>query len=132
MTTRADRMRRHARSTSASLSSTFVSRARNIPTPSRRATIWPVRCTRRATWRARGSSRSKCWRPVGGCWGPTTRVHPSPPGGCVTLHNLGEREAARAVLEHDLLWLLDRDPATLGADQREAREYVAQAVKKSG
>jgi hypothetical protein len=25
--------------------------------------------------------------------------------------------------------LLDRDPATLGADQRKAREYVAQVVK---
>jgi hypothetical protein len=48
---------------------------------------------------------------------------------CVTLHNLGEREAARAVLKRDLLWMLDRDPATLGADQRKAREYVAQVVK---
>ncbi len=26
--------------------------------------------------------------------------------------------------ERDLLWLLDRDPATLGADQRKIREYV--------
>ena len=51
---------------------------------------------------------------------------------CVTLHNLGEREAAWAVLKRDLLWLLDRDPATLGADQRDAREYVAREVKKSG
>src|SRR5664280_2919882 len=51
---------------------------------------------------------------------------------CVTLHNLGAREAAWAVLKRDLLWLLDRDPATLGADQRGAREYVAQVVKKSG
>jgi hypothetical protein len=47
----------------------------------------------------------------------------------VTLHNLGEREAARAVLERDLVWLLDRDPATLGAKQRKAREYVARVVK---
>jgi hypothetical protein len=46
-----------------------------------------------------------------------------------TLHDLGEREAARAVLERDLRWLLDRDPATLGADQRKIREYVAQVVK---
>jgi hypothetical protein len=44
---------------------------------------------------------------------------------------LGEEQAARAVLEHDLLWLLDRDPATLGADQRKIREYVAQVVKES-
>jgi hypothetical protein len=46
-----------------------------------------------------------------------------------TLQDLGEREAARAVLECDLLWLLDRDPATLGADQRQIREMVAQVVK---
>ncbi len=49
-----------------------------------------------------------------------------------TLQDLGEREAARAVLERDLRWLLDRDPATLGADQCKIREYVAQVVKKSG
>jgi Tetratricopeptide repeat len=47
-----------------------------------------------------------------------------------TLHDLGEREAARAVLERDLLWLLDRDSATLGADQRKIREMGAQEVKK--
>jgi hypothetical protein len=46
-----------------------------------------------------------------------------------TLQDLGEREAARAVLERDLKWLLDRDPTTLGADQRKIREYVAQIVK---
>ena len=51
---------------------------------------------------------------------------------CLTLQELGEHAAARAVLERDLLWLLDRDPATLGADQRKAREYVAGEVKKSG
>src|SRR5271157_2796680 len=49
-----------------------------------------------------------------------------------TLHDLNERAAARAVLESDLLWLLDRDPTTLGADQRKIREYVAEEVKKSG
>jgi Tetratricopeptide repeat len=47
---------------------------------------------------------------------------------CLTLEALDERAAARAVLERDLLWLLDRDPATLGADQRNAREYVAKIV----
>jgi hypothetical protein len=36
----------------------------------------------------------------------------------LTLQDLGEQAAARIVLERDLLWLLDRDPATLGADQR--------------
>ncbi len=34
-------------------------------------------------------------------------------------------------LERDLFWLLDRDPATLGADQRQIREYVAGVVKDS-
>ena len=34
----------------------------------------------------------------------------------------------RAVLKRDLLWLLDRDPAALDADQREVREYVAQTI----
>jgi hypothetical protein len=47
-----------------------------------------------------------------------------------TLYALGEREAARAVLERDLRWLLDRDPATFGADQRKIRELVAHAVKE--
>jgi tetratricopeptide (TPR) repeat protein len=37
------------------------------------------------------------------------------------LHDLGELEAELAVLKSDLLWLLDRDPATLGADQRTVR-----------
>jgi hypothetical protein len=42
-----------------------------------------------------------------------------------TLQDLGERDAARAVLERDLLWLLGRDPATLGADQRKIRDMLA-------
>jgi len=50
----------------------------------------------------------------------------------VSLHKLDERAAARAVLERDLLWLLDRDPATFGADQRRIRGEVAEAVKESG
>ena len=49
-----------------------------------------------------------------------------------TLQDLGEAVAARAVLERDLLWLLDRDPATFGAVHRKLREYVARAVKSSG
>ena len=47
----------------------------------------------------------------------------------LSVSGLGEHAAARDVLERDLLWLLDRDPATLGADQRQAREYVAQVVR---
>ena len=49
-----------------------------------------------------------------------------------TLQDLGEHERASVVLERDMRWLLDRDPPTLGADQREIREYVAQQVKKDG
>ncbi len=47
-----------------------------------------------------------------------------------TLRELGEHVDARAVLERDLLWLLDRDPATLGVAQRKVREYVADVVGK--
>jgi tetratricopeptide (TPR) repeat protein len=49
-----------------------------------------------------------------------------------TLLGSGERAAAQAVLDRDLVWLLDCDPATLSADQRKARDYVAGMVKKSG
>ena len=49
-----------------------------------------------------------------------------------TLRQLREHEASMTVLKRDLLWLLDRDPATLGADQRKIRDYVAEEVKKSG
>ncbi len=47
----------------------------------------------------------------------------------LTLYSLGEAAAARGVLNRNLLWLLDRDPATLGANQRNIREHVAQTVK---
>ena len=47
------------------------------------------------------------------------------------LRDLGVPEAL-TVLNRDLRWLLDRDPVTLGADQRKIREMVAQVVKKSG
>src|SRR5208337_513066 len=48
-----------------------------------------------------------------------------------TLKDLGERGEASTVLERDLLWLLDRAPATLGADQRQIRELVARVVKEN-
>jgi hypothetical protein len=35
-------------------------------------------------------------------------------------------------VERDLLWLLDRDPATLGANQHQIREMVAEEDKKIG
>ena len=43
-----------------------------------------------------------------------------------------EDSAASAILKCDLLWLLERDPATFGALQRKLPEYVAEVVKKSG
>jgi len=49
----------------------------------------------------------------------------------VTLQDMGEPAAELAVLKRHLLWLLDRDTTTLGADQRKIREYVAHAVKKN-
>jgi hypothetical protein len=49
-----------------------------------------------------------------------------------TLQDSGEFAAALAVLKRDLLWLLNRDAAILGADQRTVRQYVAQAIKKKG
>jgi len=42
------------------------------------------------------------------------------------LHDLSDSARARTVLENDLLWLLDRDPASLGADQRQIRDMVSQ------
>ncbi len=45
---------------------------------------------------------------------------------------LGRARGGTGRAERDLLWLLDRDPATLGADQRQIRENVAQVVKESG
>ena len=42
-----------------------------------------------------------------------------------TLQDLGERNEARAVLERDLLWLLGRNPDTVGTDQRDIRQMVA-------
>ena len=49
-----------------------------------------------------------------------------------TLRALSELEAKQVVLRRDLLWLLDRDAATLGTDQRTVRGYVAQAIKENG
>jgi hypothetical protein len=46
-----------------------------------------------------------------------------------TLQDLGEQAVARSILERDLFWLLDRDPASLGAEQRRIREYVARSVE---
>jgi tetratricopeptide (TPR) repeat protein len=40
------------------------------------------------------------------------------------LKDLSDAAAARALLEHNLLWLLDRDPDIFGADQRKIRTEV--------
>jgi tetratricopeptide (TPR) repeat protein len=43
---------------------------------------------------------------------------------------LGQRDAARSLIESDLRWLLERDASTLlGASQRRTREEVARAVE---
>ena len=39
---------------------------------------------------------------------------------------MGDSVGGRIVLETDLLWLLDRDPASLGADQQKIRERILQ------
>ncbi|MCB1896038.1 MAG: toll/interleukin-1 receptor domain-containing protein [Zoogloeaceae bacterium] len=46
----------------------------------------------------------------------------------VTLNELGETEAARRVLQEDLLWLAECDPAALVAHQRTIRGYVRQVT----
>jgi tetratricopeptide (TPR) repeat protein len=43
-----------------------------------------------------------------------------------TLRRLRDREASRAVLENDLLWLLERDPATLDEQQQQIRQWLTQ------
>lgn len=47
-----------------------------------------------------------------------------------TLDKIGDIDAARMILKEHLLWLLDRDPASLGADQRQIREMVVQITKE--
>jgi tetratricopeptide (TPR) repeat protein len=41
-----------------------------------------------------------------------------------TLSEMGEVDEAKKILENDLVWLLDRDPESLGADQRKIREMI--------
>ncbi|MEA3323612.1 MAG: tetratricopeptide repeat protein [Euryarchaeota archaeon] len=48
-----------------------------------------------------------------------------------TLAKIDDPVRARTVLENDLIWLLDRDPASLGADQRWIREMVSQITGKA-
>jgi hypothetical protein len=46
----------------------------------------------------------------------------------MTLCEMQDDPAARATLEASLLWLLQRDPATLTADQRNIRERLRDAL----
>jgi tetratricopeptide (TPR) repeat protein len=48
----------------------------------------------------------------------------------VILAEIGDRARAMTVLENDLLWLLGRDPASLGADQRRIREWIREVVSR--
>jgi tetratricopeptide (TPR) repeat protein len=45
------------------------------------------------------------------------------------LREMGDSIGARTVLETDLCWLLDRDPATLGAYQQQIREMIIQLIR---
>ena len=45
-----------------------------------------------------------------------------------TLRDTSDPASAGMVLENDLIWLLNRDPASLGADQRQIREMVKKAI----
>ncbi|MGP8338076.1 MAG: tetratricopeptide repeat protein, partial [Methanosarcinaceae archaeon] len=42
----------------------------------------------------------------------------------MTLHDIGDTDEAKTILETHLVWLLDRDPESLGAYQVQIREYV--------
>ena len=44
----------------------------------------------------------------------------------VTLFKLGDSARATTVIQRDLIWLLDRNPAFIGADQRQIREMIGQ------
>ena len=47
-----------------------------------------------------------------------------------TLLAMGDSIGARTVLEIDLFWLMDRDPAILGADQQQIRERILRIREK--
>jgi hypothetical protein len=47
-----------------------------------------------------------------------------------TLQLLGYHKAARAILENDLLWLLNCDPDTLTVNQRKVRGFVQKEMMK--
>ena len=45
-----------------------------------------------------------------------------------TLLAMDDATNAMAVLKNDLFWLMDRDPATLCADQQQIREMILQMI----
>ena len=46
----------------------------------------------------------------------------------ITLFKLGDSARATTVLQSDLIWLLNRNPVFLGADQRQIREMIGQML----
>jgi len=48
-----------------------------------------------------------------------------------TYREMGDFAGARTVLKNDLLWLRDRDPASLGANQQRIREWILQITEKA-
>jgi len=46
-----------------------------------------------------------------------------------TLGEMGDTDEAMKILENDLVWLLDRDPESLGAYQGQIREMIIQMLQ---
>jgi hypothetical protein len=42
----------------------------------------------------------------------------------IILIKMGDVDESKKILKNDLVWLLDRDPESLGADQRKIREMI--------
>ncbi len=50
----------------------------------------------------------------------------------ITLHEVGDTDEAMNILEKHLVWLLGRDPESLGADQGQIREMIIQKFQGAG
>jgi tetratricopeptide (TPR) repeat protein len=48
-----------------------------------------------------------------------------------TLNEMGDVDEAMKILKNDLVWLLDRDPESLGADQRQIREMIIRMLQEA-
>ena len=49
-----------------------------------------------------------------------------------TLIEMGDGDEAKKILENHLVWLLGRDPESLGAYQRQIRELIIQKFQGAG